>query len=49
MDNVDKQVINIRLNPALWRKVKSQSALEGKTATQWVVEALEFKLKEVKQ
>jgi predicted HicB family RNase H-like nuclease len=36
-----KQAINLNLNQTLWRKVKAQSALEGKSITQWLTELLE--------
>lgn len=46
MEYSDKQTINIRLDRKLWRKVKSRAALDGKTVTQWTIDALKTKLGE---
>jgi len=41
----DIQKVFIYIPILLWRRAKSQAALEGKTATLWVIEALAEKLK----
>ncbi len=40
MSDIDKRIVNLQLNSGLWRKVKAQAALEGKTVVQWVSEVL---------
>jgi len=45
MSNKAKHV-NLNMPEELWRKVKSKSALQGKTITQWLIELLEKEVKE---
>ncbi len=44
MGKQGKQLVNIRLDRGLWHKVKVQSAIEGKTITDWLTEVLEKKV-----
>ena len=38
---MDKKIVNIRLDPELWRRVKSQAALEDLTLEHYVTQILQ--------
>ena len=37
----DKKMINVRLNPELWKRAKSAAGERGQTLERWVTDALE--------
>ena len=40
----NKKLVNIRLSPKLWQRVKLRAYAQGKTLTAWVVDAIRQKL-----
>ncbi len=43
---MDKKIVNIRLDPELWKRVKSQAALEDQTLERYVTQILQAALEQ---